>query len=62
MAKRTMPEWMYTYQPDERNRLIEEARELIAAAQATFKKVGVKAKDCPTWFKAAGAFMRETKP
>lgn len=59
--KRNKADWWYSY-PDDRNRLIEEARELIAAAQVTFKKVGVKTKDCPTWFKAANAFMKETKP
>lgn len=58
---RDRPDWFYC-QPDDRNRLIEEARELIAAAQVTFKKVGVKTKDCPTWFKAANAFMKETRP
>lgn len=61
MAKRQKADWFYCY-PDDRNRLIEEARELIASAQIVFKKAGVKTKDAPSWFKAANAFMRETKP
>ena len=60
-GRRTMPEWFYAY-PSDQNRLLEDARALVAAAQVAMKANGITAKDYPNWFKAAGAFMRETKP
>lgn len=58
-GKRTKPEWFYAY-PSDQNRLIEDARALVGAAQVAMRANGITAKYYPNWFKAAGAFMKET--
>lgn len=55
MAKRQKADWWYSY-PDDRNRLIEEAREIIAAY------LKCNGGDLKLTVKAARRWLKETKP
>lgn len=59
MAKRTKADWWYAY-PDDRNRLIEEARELLAVAAKESKMRDYAG--YPEWSRAARRWLKETKP
>ena len=59
-AKAPWVGWKHAY-PDDRNRLIEEARELIGDTFNAFRKYGIT-DATGTWMKQARKFLRETKP
>lgn len=61
MAKRNKADWFYAY-PDERNRLIEEARELIAALVRLLKYEDVDDDSMRRITKLSRRWLKETKP